>query len=374
MKNFWFFRAFLTIFLILIMNSLEAHDQPKRALIFGVTGQDGAYLTEFLLNKNYEVHGVSRQSSLLATTAFCRYFQGRTIPADRFFLHTGDLLNTESIMILIQQIQPDEIYNLAAQSQVKMSFDFPEHTAQIDAIGPLRILEAIRLQGLKSKTKFFQASTSELYGLPLEIPQTEKTVFHPRSPYGVAKLFAHHITVNYREAYGMFACNGILFNHESPLRAESFVSRKITKAACRIKLGLQDALYLGNLDVKRDWGFAQDYVEAMWLILQHDTPDDYVIATGESHSVREFVELAFQELGITIEWHGEGVDEYGKDRETGKTIVKIDPQFYRPIDVNNVLGNSEKAEKVLGWKPKTHFQQLLKIMIEEEFRSQKPEF
>lgn len=340
----------------------------KKAIIFGITGQDGAYLTEFLLNKNYEVHGVIRQSSLPNTSRLDSLIHNISVFNKRLFLHYGDLTDTMSIFALVQSIQPDEIYNLAAQSHVRVSFDLPEYTAEVDALGPLRILETIKLLNLSKKIKFYQASTSELYGLVQETPQTEKTPFYPRSPYGVAKLYGFWITVNYRESYGIFACNGILFNHESPLRGEIFVTRKITLAACRHKLGLQDVLYLGNLDAKRDWGYAKDYVEAMWLILQQEKPEDYVIAAGETHSVREFVELVFKELGIEIEWHGEGVNEYGINKETGQVIVKIDPQYYRPSEVDLLLGKAEKAEKNLNWKPKTSFKELVKIMVEADYK------
>lgn len=345
----------------------ESHS-PKKAVIFGITGQDGAYLTEFLLGKNYEIHGVIRQSSLPNTSRLDPFIHNDSVFNKRLFLHYGDLTDSMSIFELIRDVKPDEIYNLAAQSHVRVSFDLPEYTAEVDALGPLRILEAIKSLGLSKKVKFYQASTSELYGLVQETPQTEKTPFYPRSPYGVAKLYGYWITVNYRESYGIFACNGVLFNHESPLRGEIFVTRKITLAACRHKLGMQDVLYLGNLDAKRDWGFAKDYVEAMWLILQQDKPEDYVIATGETHSVREFVELVFKELGIEIEWHGQGIDEYGINKETGKVIVKIDPQYYRPSEVDLLLGKADKAEKLLGWKPKTSFKELVKIMVEADYK------
>ncbi len=341
---------------------------PKKAIIFGITGQDGTYLTELLLSKNYEVHGIIRQSSVPNIVRLDSFVQNSAIFNKHFFLHYGDLVDSLRIFELIQTIQPDEIYNLAAQSHVKVSFDLPEYTAEVDGLGPLRILEAIKSLGLLEKVKFYQASTSELYGLVQEVPQTEKTQFYPRSPYGVAKLYGYWITVNYREAYGMFACNGILFNHESPFRGETFVTRKITLGACRHKLGLQDILYLGNLDAKRDWGYAKDYVEAMWLILQQEKPDDYVIATGETHSVREFVELAFKELGIDIGWIGEGVNECGINKETGQVIIKIDPQYYRPSEVDLLLGKAEKAKKTLQWEPKTTFAELIKIMIEADYQ------
>ncbi len=346
----------------------DESNQPKKAIIFGITGQDGAYLTEFLLNKNYEVHGVIRRSSLANTTRLESFIQDSATFNKSLFLHYGDLTDSMSIFDLIQRVQPDEIYNLAAQSHVRVSFDLPEYTAEVDALGTLRILETIKLLNLSTKVKFYQASTSELYGLVQETPQTETTPFYPRSPYGVAKLYGYWITVNYRESYGIFACNGILFNHESPLRGETFVTRKITLAACRHKLGMQDVLYLGNLDAKRDWGYAKDYVEAMWLMLQQDVPNDYVIATGEAHSVREFVELAFKELDIGIEWQGEGVEEQGIDKKTGKAIVKIDPRYYRPSEVDFLLGKADKAEKMLKWKPKTSFKELVKIMVEADYK------
>lgn len=360
---------FLLVSILSALN-LCAEDVPstsqtprKKAMIFGITGQDGAYLSKFLTDRNYEVHGIIRQSSLPNTGRLEEYVP-EELKNQQIVLHFGDLTDPISITSLVQAIEPDEVYNLAAQSHVRVSFDMPEYTAEVDALGPLRILEAIRLSGLSKKTKFYQASTSELYGLVQETPQTEKTPFYPRSPYAVAKLYAYWITVNYREAYGMFTCNGILFNHESPYRGETFVTRKITLAACKYKHENEGILYLGNLDSKRDWGFAKDYVEAMWLMLQQDKPDDYVVATGETHSVREFVELAFKELGIDIEWHGSGVDEYGLDKANGKTIVKIDPRYFRPSEVDLLLGKPEKAERILGWKPRTNFQELLKIMVE----------
>lgn len=344
----------------------------KKALIFGVTGQDGAYLTALLLSKDYEVHGVKRRSSSPNTERvdyfYQEYYENRSKDERQFFLHYGDLTDATNVINLIQSIKPDEIYNLAAQSHVKVSFELPEYTAEVDALGPLHILEAIRMLSLTHKVKYYQASTSELYGLVQETPQSETTPFYPRSPYGVAKIYAYWITVNYREAHGIFACNGILFNHESPLRGETFVTRKITLAACRYYLGLQKTLYLGNLDAKRDWGYAKDYVEAMWAMLQQEKPDDYVVATGKMHSVREFVELSFQELGVEIEWHGEGVDEFGINRATGETIVKIDPAYYRPAEVDLLLGKPEKAEKILNWKAKTSLKELVKIMIEADLK------
>ncbi len=343
----------------------------KIALIFGVTGQDGAYLSEFLLNKNYEVHGVKRRSSSPNTFRVDHFYQEPHSSNRKFFLHYGDLTDSASVISLIQSLQPDEIYNLGAQSHVKVSFELPKYTAEVDALGTLNILEAIRLLGLAKKTKYYQASTSELYGLVQEIPQTEKTPFYPRSPYGVAKLYAYWITINYREAHGIFACNGILFNHESPLRGETFVTRKITLAACRQSLGQKNILYLGNLDSKRDWGYAKDYVEAMWLMLQQEQPDDFVIATGETHSVREFVQLAYKILGIDIEWHGTGVEEYGIDKKTERTLIKIDPIYYRPTEVDILIGNAAKAEKALNWKPHTSFAELVKIMIEADLKQVK---
>lgn len=345
----------------------------KKALIFGITGQDGAYLTEFLLSKNYEVHGVKRRSSSPNTSRVDQFYQTEAAQDRNFFLHYGDLTDGSNIVHLVQSVQPDEIYNLAAQSHVKVSFELPAYTAEVDAIGTLHILEAINMLGLTHKTKFYQASTSELYGLAQEVPQTEKTPFYPRSPYGVAKLYAYWITVNYREAYGIFACNGILFNHESPMRGETFVTRKITRAACRQQVGFSDVLYLGNLDAKRDWGYAKDYVEAMWLMLQQGKPDDFVIATGEMHTVREFVELAYKELGIAIDWKGSGSNEYGINKKTGEILVKVDPRYYRPTEVDILLGKATKAENALGWKPKTTFTELVKIMVQSDLQLAKQE-
>lgn len=339
-------------------------DAPKKiALIFGITGQDGAYLTELLLEKDYEVHGVKRRSSSPNTGRIDRFYRDPHLVDAKLFLHYGDLTDPTSVISLIQKIQPDEIYNLAAQSHVKVSFELPEYTAQVDALGTLHILEAIRMLGLSKKTKFYQASTSELYGLVQETPQTETTPFYPRSPYGVAKLYAYWITVNYREAYNIFACNGILFNHESPLRGETFVTKKVTLAACRTKLGLQDILYIGNLDSKRDWGYAKDYVEAMWMMLQQENAEDFVIATGETHTVREFIEEVYKELGMNIQWHGTSEEEYGVDTNTGKIVVKVDPRYFRPTEVDLLLGNPEKAKQKLNWKTKTSFHDLIKIMI-----------
>lgn len=358
-----------TAFIFSFSNEVHAEtSNPKKALIFGVTGQDGAYLTEFLLNKNYEVHGVKRRSSSHNTGRIDHFYQDLHENNRRFVLHYGDLTDCANVLSLIQNIGPDEIYNLGAQSHVKVSFEMPLYTTEVDALGTLHILEAIRLLSLEKQIKFYQASTSELYGLVREIPQTETTPFYPRSPYGVAKLYGYWITVNYREAYGIFGCNGILFNHESPLRGETFVTRKITLAACRYSLGQENILYLGNLEAKRDWGYAKDYVEAMWLMLQQNEPDDFVIATGETHSVREFVELAYQTLGIEIEWHGEGAQEFGIDKKTGNTIVKVDPIYYRPTEVDILIGNAAKAKKKLNWKPKTTFSELVKIMIEADLK------
>lgn len=339
----------------------------KKALITGITGQDGAYLTELLLEKGYEVHGIKRRSSLFNTKRIDHLYQDVNQQNKKLILHYGDLTDSTNLIRIIHDVQPDEIYNLAAQSHVKVSFETPEYTANSDALGTLRLLEAIRILKLEEKTKFYQASTSELYGKVQEIPQTEATPFYPRSPYAAAKLYAYWITINYREAYNLFACNGILFNHESPIRGETFVTRKITRSAVRIKLGLQTKLYLGNLDSKRDWGYAKDYVEAMWLILQQDSPDDYIIATGETHSVREFAELAFSEVGIPIEWIGEGVNEKGVDRNTGRTIIEVNPRYFRPTEVDLLIGNPGKAEAKLGWKPKVCFDELVKLMIQHEW-------
>lgn len=365
----------LPLLVLAFFSSLIGEDGSprKKALIFGITGQDGAYLTELLLNKNYEVHGVKRRSSSPNTSRIDRFYQESTVENRNFYLHYGDLTDGLSVIGLIKSIQPDEIYNLGAQSHVKVSFEMPTYTAQVDALGTLHILEAINMLGLHKKTKFYQASTSELYGLAQEIPQTEKTPFYPRSPYGVAKLYGYWITVNYREAYQVFACNGILFNHESPLRGETFVTRKITQAACKQKVGSPEILYLGNLNAKRDWGYAKDYVEAMWLMLQQEKPDDFVIATGETHTVREFVELTYKELGIDIEWQGSDLNEQGIDKKTGKILVKIHPRYYRPSEVDILLGKATKAEKILNWKPKTHFKELVKLMVEADLKLAKQE-
>ncbi len=337
----------------------------KKALVFGVTGQDGAYLSEFLLQKQYEVHGVKRRSSSFNTGRVDHLFQD---PHDepRFHLHYGDLTDSTNLIRLVQEIKPDEIYNLGAQSHVRVSFDTPEYTAQVDAIGTLRILEALRICGLTEKTRFYQASTSELYGLVQETPQTEKTPFYPRSPYGVAKLYSYWITINYREAYGIYASNGILFNHESPLRGETFVTRKITRAVAAIKQKKQKMLWLGNLDAKRDWGYAPDYVEGMWMMLQAPKPDDFVLATGEMHTVREFVEDSFAHVGLAIEWRGQNgtVDEVGVSKATGDVLVKIDPRYFRPTEVDLLVGDASKARRELGWKPKVTYKQLVQIMVD----------
>ena len=340
----------------------------KVALITGVTGQDGSFLAEFLIEKGYEVHGIIRRSSSFNTARIEHlYFEEwvRDMKHSRALnLHYGDMTDSSSLIRIIQQIQPDEIYNLAAQSHVKVSFDVPEYTAETDATGTLRLLEAVRILGLEKKTKIYQASTSELYGLVQEIPQRETTPFYPRSPYGVAKLYGFWITKNYRESYGMFAVNGILFNHESERRGETFVTRKITLAVARIAAGEQDKLYLGNLDALRDWGYARDYVECMWLMLQHDTPEDFVIATGEQHSVREFTDRAFNEVGINLRWEGEGINERGIDTATGRVLVEVDPKYFRPAEVETLLGDPAKAKKLLGWNPsKTSFEELVRIMV-----------
>jgi len=342
---------------------------PKKvALITGVTGQDGSYLAEFLLNKGYIVHGIKRRTSLFNTDRIDHLYQDRHDKGVRLFLHHGDLTDSSSLIRIIQEVQPDEIYNLAAQSHVAVSFEEPEYTANSDGLGALRILEAIRILGLEMKTRFYQASTSELYGLVQEIPQKETTPFYPRSPYAVAKLYAYWITVNYREAYGLYACNGILFNHESPVRGETFVTRKITRALARIKLGLQDILYLGNMDAKRDWGHAKDYVEMQWLMLQQEIPEDFVIATGVQFSVRDFVKAAAKELGMEIRWEGNGVDEKGYNSH-GKCIVAVDPRYFRPTEVETLLGDPAKAKEKLGWTTKTTFDQLVAEMVREDLKS-----
>ena len=341
-------------------------EMGKKAFITGVTGQVGAYLAEFLLNKGYEVHGLKRRSSSFNTARIDHLYQDPHEKGVKFHLHHGDLTDSTSLTHVIQKVQPDEIYNLAAQSHVAVSFEEPEYTANSDALGSLRILEAIRILGLDQKTRFYQASTSELYGLVQEVPQKETTPFYPRSPYAVAKLYSYWITVNYREAYGMYACNGILFNHESPVRGETFVTRKITRALARIKLGLQDALYLGNLDAKRDWGHARDYVEMQWLMLQQDAPDDFVIATGKQYSVRDFVNAAAAELEVSINWEGKGIEEKGYDA-LGKCIVSVDPRYFRPTEVESLLGDASKAREKLGWEPKTTFEELVTEMVREDF-------
>jgi len=339
----------------------------KRALITGITGQDGSYLTEFLLTKNYEVHGIIRRSSSFNTGRIDHIINDEKYK-DRFFFYHGDVTDTSNLNRILEKTNPDEIYNLAAQSHVKVSFEIPDYTAQVDALGTLRFLDAIREIG-QNKVKFYQASTSELYGKVLETPQSEKTQFYPRSPYAVAKLYSYWIIRNYREAYNLFASNGILFNHESPRRGETFVTRKIVRAAAMIKLGLQENLVLGNIDAKRDWGYAPEYVEGMWKILQHDKADDFVLATGKSNSVREFVELTFSELGIKINWFGERENERGKDKDSGKTLIYIDPKYYRPTEVDILLGNPEKAKEKLGWQASTNLKDLVKIMVEAEMKA-----
>jgi GDPmannose 4,6-dehydratase len=338
----------------------------KVALITGVTGQDGAYLSELLLSKGYEVHGVKRRSSLFNTDRIDHLYQDAHEKNVKFKLHYGDLTDSTNLIRIVQEVQPDEIYNLAAMSHVKVSFETPEYTANADGIGTLRILEAMRILGLEKKTKFYQASTSELYGLVQEIPQKETTPFYPRSPYGVAKLYAFWITKNYREAYGMYACNGILFNHESPLRGETFVTRKITRAAAKISLGLQDKLFMGNIDSERDWGHAKDYVEGMWLMLQQETPEDYVLATGKKISVRTFIDWAFSEVGITLEWKGSGIDEKGINKADGKVLVEIDEKYFRPAEVDLLVGDASKAKKNLGWEPKITVEQLCREMVKSD--------
>jgi GDPmannose 4,6-dehydratase len=341
----------------------------KRALITGITGQDGMYLTELLLAKGYEVHGIKRRASLFNTDRIDHLYQDPHAPDRRLILHYGDLTDATNLIRVVQEVQPDEIYNLAAQSHVAVSFETPEYTANADAIGTLRLLEAIRILGLEERTRFYQASTSELYGKVQAIPQDETTPFYPRSPYAAAKLYAYWITVNYREAYGMFACNGILFNHESPVRGETFVTRKITRALARIKLGLQERLYLGNLDALRDWGHARDYVEAQWLMLQQHSAEDYVIATGEQHSVREFVERAGAALGIALRWEGQGIEERGICTRTGRCLVAVDPRYFRPTEVETLLGNPAKAKRQLGWAPKVSFEELVAEMVREDLKA-----
>lgn len=341
----------------------------KKALITGVTGQDGAYLAEFLLNKGYEVHGVKRRASLFNTSRIDHLYRDLHEENVNFVLHYGDLTDATNLIRIIQEVQPDEIYNLAAQSHVQVSFEVPEYTADSDAIGTLRILEAIRILGLTEKTRFYQASTSELYGKVQEVPQSETTPFYPRSPYAVAKLYAFWIVKNYREAYNMYACNGILFNHESPLRGETFVTRKITRAVAKISLGMQSKLYLGNLDAQRDWGHAKDYIEGMWLMLQQDQPDDFVLATGVTNSVRHFVDLAFARVGVKLKWEGTGVDEIGIDIATGKVVVEVDPKYFRPTEVDLLIGNPSKAQRELGWKHKYELTDLVNEMIDADVKT-----
>jgi GDPmannose 4,6-dehydratase len=341
----------------------------KVALITGVTGQDGAYLAELLLEKGYTVHGIKRRSSSFNTGRIEHLYQDPHVENQRFILHHGDMTDATNLIRIVQQTQPDEIYNLAAQSHVQVSFETAEYTANADGIGPLRLLEAIRLLGLTNKTRFYQASTSELYGKVHETPQSETTPFYPRSPYAAAKLYAYWIIVNYREAYGMHASNGILFNHESPIRGETFVTRKVTRAVAAIKAGLQDKLYLGNIDAKRDWGHAREYVRGMWLMLQQEKPDDYVLATGQTRSVREFVERAFAEAGMRIEWSGQGAQEKGRDAKTGRVLIEIDPRYFRPTEVDLLLGDPSKAHRVLGWKHETTFEQLVVEMVREDMKA-----
>jgi len=350
------------------LGNFNMGNQMKKALITGVTGQDGAYLAEFLLGKGYEVHGIKRRASSFNTARVDHLYKDPHEEHVRFFMHYGDLTDATNLIRIIQDVQPDEIYNLAAQSHVQVSFESPEYTANSDALGTLRLLEAIRILGLEQKTRFYQASTSEMFGKVQETPQKETTPFYPRSPYAAAKVYSYWITVNYREAYNMFACNGILFNHESPIRGETFVTRKITRAVARIKLGLQDLLYLGNLDARRDWGHARDFIRAMWLMLQQDEPDDYVIATGENHSVREFVEKAFSHIDVKIRWQGSGVHETGKDAATGKTLIKIDPRYFRPTEVDFLLGDPSKAGDQLGWRAQVSFDEIIKEMVQEDLR------
>jgi GDPmannose 4,6-dehydratase len=341
----------------------------KKALITGVTGQDGAYLARLLLAKGYMVHGIKRRSSMFNTQRVDGIYADPHEVQSRFMLHYGDLTDATNLIRIIQETQPDEIYNLAAQSHVQVSFETPEYTGNSDALGPLRILEALRILGMTERVRFYQASTSELYGKAQEIPQTEGTPFYPRSPYAVAKLYGYWITVNYREAYGIHASNGILFNHESPIRGETFVTRKITMAAARIREGVQDKLYLGNLDAKRDWGFAGDYVEGMWRIVQCDTPDDFVLATGETHTVREFCEIAFDRLGFSLEFRGKGVEEVGIDRNTGRELIAIDPRYHRPTEVDLLLGDATKARDLLGWTPRVGFEELVRMMADADLKA-----
>jgi GDPmannose 4,6-dehydratase len=340
----------------------------KTALITGITGQDGAYLSELLLKKGYEVHGIKRRSSNFNTQRIDHLYQDPHVVNKHFILHYGDLTDTSNLIRILQEVQPDEIYNLGAQSHVQVSFEVPEYSADADGLGVLRLLEAIRILGMEKKVRFYQASTSELYGKVQEVPQKETTPFYPRSPYACAKLYGYWIVVNYRESYGMYACNGILFNHESPIRGETFVTRKVTRAAARIKAGLQDRLYIGNIDSKRDWGFAGDYVELMWLMLQQETPDDYVMATGVTTTVRDFVTMAFKEADIILHWEGQGAGEKGIDTATGKVLVEIDPRYFRPAEVDLLIGDSSKARIKLGWEPKVHLQELIKMMVENDIK------
>ena len=342
----------------------------KKALVTGITGQDGSYLAELLLSKGYEVHGTIRRASVFTTKRIDHLYQDPHEKNLRLFLHYGDLTDSSNLNRLIEKIKPNEIYNLGAQSHVKVSFEVPEYTAEVDAVGTLRILDAIR--ETEVKTRFYQASSSEMFGKAREFPQNELTPFYPRSPYGIAKLYSHWITVNYREAYNIFACSGILFNHESPRRGKRFVTRKVTRAVAKIHYGLQDKLYLGNLNAKRDWGYAPEYVEAMWMVLQEDKPDDYVIATGKAHSVREFAEEAFKQINIELEWSGKGVNEVGKDSKTGKILVEVDPRYFRPTDVDFLVGDASKAKEKLGWQPKVKFEELVKIMVESDLEAEKP--
>ncbi|EIC19742.1 GDP-mannose 4,6-dehydratase [Thiorhodovibrio frisius] len=338
------------------------------ALITGITGQDGAYLAEFLLDKGYIVHGIKRRSSLFNTDRIDHLYQDPHQSGRRFVLHHGDMTDSSSLIRIMQQVQPDEIYNLAAQSHVAVSFEEPEYTADSDGLGALRLLEAIRILGLEKKTRFYQASTSELYGQVQEVPQRETTPFYPRSPYAVAKLYAYWITVNYREAYGIYACNGILFNHESPIRGETFVTRKITRGLARIKLGLQEQIYLGNMDAKRDWGHAKDYVRMQWMMLQQEQPEDFVIATGKQYSVRDFVEIAAREIGIHLRWEGQAVDEKGYDQSSGACLIEVDPRYFRPTEVETLLGDPSKAKEKLGWQPEIRFEQLVAEMMREDLK------
>jgi GDPmannose 4,6-dehydratase len=340
----------------------------KTALITGITGQDGAYLSEFLLKKSYEVHGIKRRSSSFNTQRIDHLYQDSHVANKHFTLHYGDLIDTSNLIRILQEVQPDEIYNLGAQSHVQVSFEVPEYSADADGLGVLRLLEAIRILDMTKKVRFYQASTSELYGKVQQIPQTESTPFYPRSPYAVAKLYGYWIVVNYRESYGIYACNGILFNHESPMRGETFVTRKVTRAAARIKLGLQGKLYMGNIDSRRDWGFAGDYVELMWLMLQQNTPTDYVAATGVATSVRDFITMAFKEAGIMLKWDGYGIDEKGIDEASGKTLVEIDTRYFRPAEVDLLIGDPSKAIKQLGWKPRVQLPELVRMMVQSDIR------